>query len=425
MKKQKKWHFAVYSHNLVIKNSKLVTRNFIVLVGPNDEKIFTNYHKYIGSPNHRIKRYTDDGNNRADFIVKFLNYSYFEEGIEKLTDLEINTICNFLNKYGLCSLETDNEYTHRTVQTVKRCVNVILDFVQMLLTDKSLHFNFSFDDLFKYKNVRNKYGTIVKVKVPLFSINYVGTKKQIFRDIPNKAFNIMFNYIADNHIEILGLIMLSAFAGLRPSEACNVRRTDSPLGPGILFEYIDGEVCRIEIDIREELNLRSDLISVGKIKKERKQQVPFLFQDAFISAYNKYLEYANKNKFEQNFGAFTVNKQGKALSYDSYRMKFQQIVKNELVPLFLADHDPEIAMYGRILLENRLSPHVFRHWYTVQLVLSGMQTPGELMFWRGDTSPESSLTYLQNKGDLQKQYQKVNNEVFDYLLWATGRINDD
>lgn len=47
------------------------------------------------------------------------------------------------------------------------------------------------------------------------------------------------------------------------------------------------------------------------------------------------------------------------------------------------------------------------------------------MFWRGDTSPESSLIYLQNKGDLQKQYQKVNNEVFDYLLWATGRFNND
>lgn len=425
MKKQKKWHFAVYSHNLVIKNSKLVTRNFIVLVGPNDEKIFTNYHKYIGSPNHRIKRYTDDGNNRADFIVKFLNYAYFEESLDKFTNLNVSIVCNFLNKYGCCSLNDDSEFTHRSEQTEKRCVGVILDFLQMLLMDKQLHFSFSFDDLFKYKNVRNKYGTVMKVKVPLFTVNYIGSHKQIFRDIPNKAFNLMFNHIAENHIEILGLVMLSSFAGLRPSEACNVRRVDSPLGAGILFESVDGDISRIEIDIREELNLRSELISVGKIKKERKLQIPFIFHDAFISAYNKYLDYANKNKYEKQYGAFTVNKQGKALSYDSYRMKFQQIVKNELVPLFLSDNDPEISMYGRVLLENKLSPHVFRHWYTVQLVLSGIQTPGELMFWRGDTFPGSSLIYLQNKGDLQKQYQKVNNEVFDYLLWATGRFNND
>lgn len=39
MKKEKKWHFAVYSHNLVIKESKLVTRKLIVLVSPDGEKI--------------------------------------------------------------------------------------------------------------------------------------------------------------------------------------------------------------------------------------------------------------------------------------------------------------------------------------------------------------------------------------------------
>jgi len=112
------------------------------------------------------------------------------------------------------------------------------------------------------------------------------------------------------------------------------------------------------------------------------------------------------------------------MTYDSYLKKFQDIIRNEMVPLYLASDDPEIVMYGRILLEHRLSPHVFRHWYTVQLVLSGINEPGTLMYWRGDSAPESALTYLQNKGELEKQYQKVNNEVFDYLLWASGRQND-
>lgn len=423
MGKQKLKHFAVYPHRLVIRDNNLVTRNFIVLIHEDGTKQFTDFHKYVCSPNHRIKKFTEDGNNRFDFVVKLLNYAYFHEGIVKLTNITVDIVSDFLNAYGMCKLPSDDENTHRSEQTVNRCVYVIMDFMQMLVSDRNMHFKFSCDDLFIMKNVRNKYGHVVKVKVPKFNVSYIGHRKGILRDIPNKAFDIMFNYIANNHPEILGLVMLSSFAGLRPSEACNVRRIDSPLGPGIMFEEVDGEILKIEIDVREELNLRSDLLSVGKIKKERKQQVPDIFLKAFREAYNKYIKYISKKQFEKEYGAFSVNKQGKAITYDSYRLKFQNIVKNELVPIFMKDEDPEISMYGRILMENKLGPHVFRHWYTVQLVLSGIQTPGELMFWRGDTSPESSLTYLQNKGELEKQYQKVNNEVFNYLLWASGRKN--
>ena len=77
------------------------------------------------------------------------------------------------------------------------------------------------------------------------------------------------------------------------------------------------------------------------------------------------------------------------------------------------------------MLEHRLSPHVFRHWYTVQLVLSGIENPGVLMYWRGDSSPESVLTYLQDKGELEKRYRKVNSEMFNYLMWAAAGGNHD
>lgn len=109
------------------------------------------------------------------------------------------------------------------------------------------------------------------------------------------------------------------------------------------------------------------------------------------------------------------------MTYDSYLKKFQDIIQNEIIPLFLNHNDPEIVLYGRILLEHKLSPHIFRHWYTVQLVLSGIEDPGILMHWRGDLSAESSLTYLHDKGELQKQYLKVNNEVHDYLMWAADK----
>lgn len=68
-------------------------------------------------------------------------------------------------------------------------------------------------------------------------------------------------------------------AGLRPSEACNVRRPDSVLGPGMRFEMRDGQIVNVIIDLREEKNLRSDLINVGGIKKPREQKV---YPDCFF-----------------------------------------------------------------------------------------------------------------------------------------------
>jgi len=420
----KDMHFSVYEHRFIIKDNHLVTRQFIVLRYTDGSIRFTNFHKYIKSPINRVKKYTNDGNSRFHFVAQFLNYAYFQAGLERLNDITADIVDDFLNAYGMCELPSDGESKKRTEETVKRCVRTIMDFMEIYITEQKGQCRMKKDDLFKYVNRRERHGRMVKVKVPAFDVKYTGNRKEIFRDIPNKAFDMLFNHIVVYHTDLLGLVILSAFAGLRPSEACNVRREDSPLGAGIMFDIADGELLKIEIDLRVEMNLRSDMRSVGKIKKERKQQIPDIFLQSFKEAYDLYMEYLSGKKYEKDYAPFTLNKQGRAMTYDSYLKKFQDIIRNEMVPLYLASDDPEIVMYGRILLEHRLSPHVFRHWYTVQLVLSGINEPGTLMYWRGDSAPESALTYLQNKGELEKQYQKVNNEVFDYLLWASGRQND-
>lgn len=417
-------HFVVYKHNFVVKNNKLITRQFIVLKHEDGTLQFTDFHKYVKSPTNRVKRYESDGNNRFTFVVQLLNYAFFYVGIKQLDDITAEIIEDFLNAYGMCDLPTDNDNTHRQKSTVERCVSVIMDFMEVYITERKGKCHIKKDDLYVYKNKRDHHHKVIKVKVPRFDVVYISNPTPIFRDIPNKAFDMLFHHIATNHQDILGLVMLSAFGGLRPSEACNVRRADSPLGAGMLFDVIDGELARVEIDISEELNIRSDLHSVGNIKKERRQQIPDIFLGAFRDSYNIYVNHIKNKKYEKDYGAFTVNKQGKAMTCDSYRKKFQTIIRDEMIPIYLASDDPEMVIYGRILMEHKLSPHVFRHWFTVQLVLSGIDNPGELMYWRGDTSPESALTYLQNKGDLEKQYRRVNNEVFDYLLWASKKNND-
>lgn len=411
--------FYVYNHHLIIKETHLITRKFICLKDDNGYLTFTDFHKYVMPRKKSIRNISDDGNNRFDFVTKFLNYAFFDRGIAKLDLLTVDIIKDFLNGYGCGTLPGDNQ--GRTKSTVEKCIASIMDFLENLITDRGVKCLLKKNDLYKTVPVRDKRGKVTNKKFSVFEVVYTAKSKEIFRDIPKRAFEILFSHIAQNHTNLLMLVALSTFGGLRPSEACNVRREDSPLGAGLIFTIIDGEVDKIQIDIRQEYCLRSDLKSTGKIKKERMQTVPLMFKDAFVESYNAYMKAIEGKKYESDYGALTVNKQGKAITYDSYYQSFVKMIREEIIPIYLHDDKPEVVNYGRLLMENNLSPHVFRHWYTVQLVLAGIDNVGELMDARGDSSPESALTYIQNKGELEKQYRQVNNKMFGYLSWVADK----
>lgn len=71
--------------------------------------------------------------------------------------------------------------------------------------------------------------------------------------------------------------------------------------------------------------------------------------------------------------------------------------------------------YAHDLQVVNISPHIFRHWFSVKLTLYG-ETVAGLQNWRGDKNPNSALTYLQNRGELEKQHQIVNDEIFEFMI---------
>lgn len=418
---EKQMRFSVYKHTFVFKDNQLVSRNFIVLKSEDGKIIFTDFHRYLRNPKHPIKSISNDNEMRCYNVVKLLNYAFFDKyHIEKLTDMTVEIAKAFVNDYGLGNVPGDDDDIHRSRNTVEKCVSDVIDFLTVLIRENILP-KIHEDDLYrkvdKYSKSKKRY---FRKKVPNFEVLYNAAPRHIFRDIPEGAFQILMNTIVTHHRNLLMLAALGAFAGLRPSEACNVRREDSPLGPGIRFEMVNGEVTNVYIDLRRELSIRSDLISVGGIKKERMQRVHPVFLEVFMECYNIYMDYVKGRKYEADYGALTNNISGRALTYDSYYAEFRKAVQ-ESIPVMLNDADPEIVNYGQLLLENRISPHIFRHWFSVKLTLNGEDVSG-LMFWRGDRSPESALTYLQNKGDLEKQYAKVNNELFKYTSWKAEKI---
>lgn len=412
--------FIIYNHKIVLSDGMLITRQFVALKHDNRTLQFTDFHKYIKPTKNRIRPITDDGNSRFYFVVQLLNYAFFERGISQLDDISVEIVSDFLNAYATNELPSDGGEKSRNADTVKRCVQYIMDFLTCYIYMRGSHCEIKTDDLYREIEKRDKNGRVITVKEPAFDVLYKSVyKKPILRDLPDKVFRLLLEHIAWYHKELLGVVILGAFAGLRPSEALNVRREDSLLGPGILFSIVDNELLKVQIDLRCEMNLRSDYVSVGKIKRERIQEVPDLFLPVFRDLYNAYMEYMEGKKYEAEYGPFSINKRGKALTYPNYYQKFQHIIKEEMIPVLLRNNDPEIKMYGRILMENNLSPHIFRHWYTVQLVLSGVNDPATLMFWRGDRSTESAITYLENKGELERLYKKVNNRTFDFLMSAS------
>jgi len=389
--------FVVYKHSLVLGDNNIVTKQFIVLKHDDGNLQFTDFHRYVKSTS-RIKSISDDGNKRFSYVVKFLNFIFGTLGLKSIDQLTLEMVREFFTLYGLSQLPGDSG--KRKKSTVEKCVNAVLDFLTLYLS---------------------------KRKEPNFEI-YVddsNTEKAIFRDMPNSAFEMLFSHIAHYHKDLLMVVALGAFVGLRPSEACNVRREDSPLGPGILFHQSDGQVFKIEIDLRKEIPLRSDLKPTGRIKKERLQAVPYIFLEVFLDTYNDYMSYLEGKKYEKDYGPLNLNRRGKALSYDVYYQKFRKIIREEMIPIFLKSDDAEVVFFGQLLQEHNISPHIFRHWYTTQLVLSGVSEISELMSARGDKSPESAWVYLQNKGEIAKQYGQVNNGVFDYMNWRANELFGD
>lgn len=421
--------FGVYEHKLVYDTDKLIRRQLIVLKDLDGNIVgWTDFHKYARGGKKSLSRSIFSGQDRRCInAALLLNYVFFTKyHISKLTDITVQMVRDFLTDYGLCRLPGDDENTHRAKNTVNVCISQTMDFLDLMIRDNPTC-KMKVDDLYRKESVfdrrRKRY---VERKVPTFEINYKNGDRKIFRDIPEGAFQVIMNEIVANHRNILMLAALSAFAGLRPSECCNVRRTDSVLGPGIFFEMTDGEVTNIIIDLKEEKNLRLDMVYVGGIKKERTQKVYPAFLEVFTNCYNLYMKYIEGHPYEAEYGALTNNASGKAYTYDSYYQEFKKAV-HDCIPTMLASDDPQIVNYGHLLQENNISPHILRHWFSVKLTLYGEDVAG-LMNWRGDKSPESALTYLQNKSELEKQYERVSDEIFNYSLWRAEKIikeNDD
>ena len=415
---ERQMRYAVYSYEAQTPDGIAYTRSFIVIKNGFDVIVkFTRFHEYAGVYDRRtFLPISADPKKKLSYICMMLNYVLVEMGeaynIKHVFDITKDMLTDFFEDYAL---SPKDDGSHRSKDTVERCISAVTGFMYALRKRFGNYVVLTGQMLYREQVVVTDRGKKVLKSIPDFHIKGIDEHRDTFRDLPTKAFELLLPMAFIYAPDIAFAMCIQAFAGLRAGEAMNVRQVSSPLGQGLIITSIAGRVKNVSIDLRHVYTLRSDGIKVGRIKKPRTQHVYQRFLDAFYVGYDFHMKRLANRPCEEKYRPMFINEDGMAMSYDSYRKKFESLVNNHLRPTLLESDDPEMRIYGQLLCEHQLTPHSLRHWFTVQLVIN-QEDIGGIQFWRGDRNPQSAFEYLQNKGDLVNELKEADERLASLLM---------
>ena len=415
---RKNYHYGLYNHRLIAANGETYTRPFIVIRNRYGVVVrFTALHNYAGIFEKKVfVPVTSDAEAKLHYICMMLNYvlinHYAEFRIDHVFNVSREALECFFRDYAAEQLPSG---MFRGEQSVEKCVYTVTVFFRKLRRRFGGHVLLDEADLISEKTIYNKYGKPSKKRVPAFQVKGIPKRGEPFRELPTKAFMILLNLAFRYAPDIAFALCLQAFSGLRAGEVCNVRQEGSPMGNGLIFTQIEDRITKIEINLLQELPMRSDGVICGKIKKERTQCVYPPFIEAFVAAYDHHKRFLSARVFETEYCPMFINHKGLAMTYDDYARRFTALVENHFRAVLLECDDPECRIYGQLLYENHLTLHALRHWFSVQLVLRG-EDIAQIQYWRGDKNPESAFTYLQDKGDLVRELESANEYLAEILM---------
>lgn len=410
--------YSVYAHRRVIDGIQS-TRQMIVLKHIDSQIIaeFTGLefysYPYTGQAPHRTNRPVKS---ELGYICQALNYITKQHRIERLIDITADMVFDFFDYY--CSKpKRNNKESYNSQQSLDRCIRAVTNFFANLTVYHTTKCDvkelcrevFTKDSP---RSIRQK-----KVFIPAYRAKqHQSVDKEILRDLPISAAVKLVNlaYIHDPMIAFA--IVLQLFAGLRPSEVMNVRQKDSPLActKGISCTIANGTLVSMKIDLQRELVLRGDGVSVGRIKKEREVLTYRGFHRYLYPAYKRHLTLLKRYPVDPNYKPMFVLNSGKAMTYPAYLIRVQRLIQRYLKPMLESSNDEREVIFARELDSRKLAPHAFRHVFTVMLVLEGLNV-SDVQKYRGDSSPESALTYIKNKGDLMNIVKGVHESVIAEL----------
>ena len=407
--------YGVYTFRTATRDGTVYARSFLVIRNGYGVIVrFTRLQDYAGFKNY--KPITSNAEKKLYYVCGMLNYVLVDHGrrfgIRHVFGITAEMLQEYFDFYASAA-KADGVYRSR--DSILKCIGAVTAFMANLVWKFGGNMKLSRQDLYRDEIAYDRNGRRYHRAVPLFQAVGMPVRRRIFRDIPYKVFEILIPMAFRYSRDIAFGLCLQAFAGLRAGEVLSVRQECSPLGKGITFTEIGGRVVKAVIDVEQEVLIRDDDVEVSMIKKERLQGVYPAFLKAFCKAYEIHKEYLSGRTFDRDYCPMFINRNGEAMTYESYRIRFHDLVNNHLRPYLIQSADPELRLYGQLLYENQLGTHALRHWFTVQLVLRG-EDIGVIQYWRGDSSPDSAFEYLQNKGDLTRELEAAGDRLVELLI---------
>lgn len=396
----------------------------------------TNYHIYIGDKK-KTKKLTMQNRDDVRRVCNFLNYVLFEHFWQyksnNIASIPFKAVQAYLKKYATTKNRFDD---YPSAQSVEKERSAVCHFMANLSTfrkDKRDHYYAR-----QLKSKKSRGDNVLRVRKRNehtywdyeIQAEYIGGHEyNLIRDIPQKAIPVILRWIQLKAPDIYFAAVLQLCAGLREGEVVNVRRADSKYYNGINYTKENGKFTSFEIDLTREYLLRSDGKDIGHIKRKRTQLVYPIFLPVVQQAYETHLRLIKRTEIEDESPMFVTNYINKAtgkrmaLTKHAYCNRVINIVEKYVIPELLTSDDTELKVFAMTMNEGNWGVHAFRHWYTVQLVLNN-EDANSIAFLRGDISTKSAFTYIQNKGELMKQYTKVSNLISDDLIQVISEMKD-
>lgn len=414
--------FGLYSEKL-IREDRTITNKWFIVLKDRETGIPLEFTPYT-----RLLRYTDVTIDlrRSEtieawgkFVCMFLNYvlidSYELFRISDIKEVTIDIGNKFLQDYadGVVGQKDKNLKTVRA--SIKNLCKLYSHIKSIYKKDAKEIYKYKW----KYKDDKNKYHYNNPFNINAERNKQISKeKKSIFRSMPIDIFEIFLRLSEEYYPELTFAIALQAYAGLRPSEVCNVRQPIDPRKPGIRYMKVGSKIASMTIDLGRRYEMREDGLSVGAIKKRRQQKVYTEYLDRVQELYKKHLNELSKYTLEPGFYPMFVNRDGKAITVKSYRDKIERLANIYLRKELSKSNVPSHRYYAEILSQRKLSPHFLRHYFTVLLVLDNL-TPHEVAIWRGDDLLDTALIYCQNKEELMANIRAINAEIIEDILEDT------
>ncbi|MGG4094470.1 hypothetical protein [Paenibacillus lautus] len=372
-------------HAVIVLQNKMNGR---LCIHPLTEFIF-HYWKYRAYNSQRL---------HANYLCSFLNYILIDNQqkykLSSLKELRFSHGTDYLNEL------TKKDKSRMTLRKAERTLTLFFEF----LAKKKLLVHVNESSLKKrllYGKSNQKY-TVSPFKGVIMPRNKQG---HIAHDLPEQ-YILPFIELAVKTANPIALgIYMQCFGGIRQGELVNIRKSDVN-SIGSFGEF--GLVVRLE-----QKNLRMDIKdSAGSsgVKKPRRQIV-FPIQDWLQMLYRNHIE--NYPPMDGSDALF-VNRDGKAMSGQSYRAYFSKL-KKEFLKQLRKSSNPDDLIYAVKLEEYKWSTHLGRGIFT-NLLAEEADNPYDIALPRGDSNLASSLVYQGNTERMRKKLENRMQHLYkDYL----------